>query len=209
MVYSLSQAILLPGARWMLKAPYERLFAPSHGLVLDVGCGPDLTTPSPADGRVVGLDINPRYVSQFVSGAAANAPTTERLGTTGSAAELPFGDGRFDESRCMGLFHHLPDDFVRATVAEMCRVVKPSGRVVIIDNVWPVSAVRRPLAWTTRRLDRGEWVRHEAQLREVVASGAPGRWEARRITYTLTGLELLLMERKMGDDGRPDSGGLQ
>ncbi len=201
LVYSLSQSILLPGAGWMLRAPYERLFGQSRGLVLDIGCGPALSTPSPADGRVVGLDINPRYVKQY-AGAAPGAVTgtTDRLGLVGSAAELPLGDGRFDESRCMGLFHHLRDDVVRSTVAEMCRVVKSSGRVIIIDNVWPLSAGRRPLAWATRRLDRGEWVRSEAQLKGLVESGTPARWTTHRITYTLTGLELLLMEGKIGDE---------
>ena len=94
----------------------------------------------------------------------------------------------------MGLFHHLPDDLVRATVSEMYRVVRGTGRVIVIDGIWPRSAARRPLAWATRRLDRGEWVRSEEQLKGLVASGAPAQWETRRITYTLTGLELLLMQ---------------
>jgi SAM-dependent methyltransferase len=195
LVYSLSQSILLPGARQMLAAPYRRLFGASRGTVLDVGCGPELSTPSPPEGVIVGLDINPRYVTQYRRASPASQGSSNRLGVTGSAAQLPFADGRFDESRSVGLFHHLPDQVVRQTVFEMCRVVRGSGRVIIVDNVWPRSALCRPLAWATRRLDRGQWVRSEADLKAVVASASPAvRWSIGRMTYTLTGLELLLME---------------
>jgi SAM-dependent methyltransferase len=204
-VYSIAQSILLPGAGRMLEGPYEQLFGRSSGLVLDIGCGPALSTPAPARGHIVGLDINPRYVKQFPRSSPGAAGGCDRSGVTGSAAALPFAAGRFDESRCMGLFHHLPDHVVRATVSEMYRVVRGSGRVIVIDNVWPRSAVRRPLAWATRRLDRGEWVRSEEQLKALVASGAPAQWETRRITYTLTGLELLLMDGKVCDSTQLES----
>lgn len=193
-VYSIAQSILLPGAGRMLKGPYEELFGRSSGWVLDIGCGPALSTPAPADGHLVGLDVNPRYVKQFPRSSRGASGACVRSGITGSAAALPFAAERFDECRCMGLFHHLPDDLVRATVSEMYRVVRGTGRVIVIDGIWPRSAARRPLAWATRRLDRGEWVRSEEQLKGLVASGAPAQWETRRITYTLTGLELLLMQ---------------
>lgn len=200
-VYSLTQFLLLPGATRMLKKPYRAIFGESRGLVLDVGCGPALTTPVPK-GKVVGIDINPRYIKEFTGGyidedpEIFHAPIEERktFGFVGSADRLPFNGNQFDESRCMGIFHHLPDDFVRRTMKEMARCTKPGGKIVIIDNVWPANAWLRPIAWAIRKLDRGEWVRSEQQLTDLVKSSHSGSWKATRFTYTLNGLELIAFE---------------
>jgi hypothetical protein len=49
------------------------------------------------------------------------------------------------------------------------------------------------LAWLTRWLDRGKWVRTEDKLLDLVNSAYQGRWEKQRFTYSFTGLEMILL----------------
>src|SRR5687767_13154886 len=112
-VYRLSQAVLAPGARTQLGRRFQEAFHDSAGRILDVGCGPTLTTPRPEKGIIVGLDHNPAYVRQYAGSAENNpdlgllGPDTKVVGYVGSAAALPFFDGVFDEARSVGLLHHL------------------------------------------------------------------------------------------------------
>ena len=55
----------------------------------------------------------------------------------GDAEALPFADGSFDRVFSNGVLHHTPD--MSAALREIHRVLKPSGRVVIIvynRNSW-------------------------------------------------------------------------
>lgn len=54
------------------------------------------------------------------------------------AGALPFPDASFDLVTCRIAAHHFPD--VAAFVRESARVVRPGGRVALIDNVVPEDA---------------------------------------------------------------------
>jgi ubiquinone/menaquinone biosynthesis C-methylase UbiE len=157
---------------------------------LDVGCGPRLNTPLP-QGDIYGVDINLDYVRQY--SAVGN-----RAGIVSSADGIPFKDNAFNESRCFGLLHHLPWEKALQTVREMIRCTKAGGRVIILDNVWPRNPYVRPLAWLSRRLDRGRWVRHEEELRRLAEEAHAGPWQSSRFTYTFIGQEAiaLIMRKK-------------
>ena len=53
----------------------------------------------------------------------------------GDAEKMPFSDAAFDIVTCRIAAHHFPD--VRAFVHEAFRVVKPGGRLLLIDNTAP------------------------------------------------------------------------
>lgn len=59
----------------------------------------------------------------------------------GAAGALPFADGSVDVIRCERVFQHLPDP--EAAVREFVRVLRPGGRVVVIDSDWG-SVVQTP-----------------------------------------------------------------
>src|SRR5262245_26160527 len=61
----------------------------------------------------------------------------------GSADRLAFPDASFDAAFCTLMLHHLPAPMQEATVAEMCRVLRPGGRMIIVDMQRPrrISAV--------------------------------------------------------------------
>jgi ubiquinone/menaquinone biosynthesis C-methylase UbiE len=50
----------------------------------------------------------------------------------GSMTELPFEDGWFDGAYATESLEHAVE--IEKAVAEMCRVVKPGGRIVVIDK---------------------------------------------------------------------------
>lgn len=197
LVYSLSQIVFAPGAS-RLEKPYLRsVFERPASRILDVGCGPAPTFPV-TDSVLVGVDLSPEYVRSY-AGAISEDPALiagsgkSRLGYVASAEQLPFADGTFDAARSRGLLHHLPPAVAGKAVKEMVRCVRPGGWVDILDNVWPRVALLRPLAWLTRKLDRGEWVRTERELLDLVTGSAPGPWTWVRYTYAYNGLEGLLI----------------
>ncbi len=150
---------------------------------LDVGCGPESML-ARTGAKPIGLDLTHSYMRAYSS--------TGRPCVVASAERIPFAAGSFDSVWTVGLLHHVPDDIASAAVAEMVRVCRPGGVVVVVDAVMPRSALTRPVAYAVRRLDRGRFVRTEKQLRAVIDAGNPLPKSAHRMTYTLNGLEALL-----------------
>lgn len=185
LAYELSQHILAPGAVLFLKKEFKLLFKRSKGFVLDVGCGPALTTYLP-EGTILGVDINLEYVQKY-------AKQHNQKGVVGCAGRLPFHDNIFDESRCFGLLHHLPEQIAVLTVREMIRCTHPGGHVIIVDNVWPRNPLLRPLAWLNRCFDRGKWVRQEQELCKIVKQAYSHNWRSRRFTYSFLGHEAIAL----------------
>ena len=184
-IYSLSQKILAPGAGYLRKKHYQNIFSESRDRILDVGCGPGLTTPAP-DGIIVGIDINPLYLKRYRN-------NKNRLGLVCSSDSLPFRDDIFDETRCVGLLHHLSTESASSTIMEMIRCTCAEGQITIIDNVWPRKSIFRPAAWLIRRLDRGKWVRTEDELFKLVCNAYSRNWHSKRYTYSYNGLEALAL----------------
>ncbi len=101
------------------------------GSALDVGCGTGaLAERLAARGyRVVGIDPSEGMLEIM----RARAPAVEAV--QGSGSELPFDADRFDLVLTVAALHHIaaPDE-VRRTLAEMVRVCRPGGRVVVWDH---------------------------------------------------------------------------
>ena len=95
-----------------------------------------------ATGRVVGLDFNAdmlavaRKNEQFQRGAVS----VEWI--EGNAMQMPFSNDYFDGATIGFGLRNLPD--LSAGLAEMLRVVKPGGKIVILDASHPVWPFFRP-----------------------------------------------------------------
>lgn len=72
----------------------------------------------------------------------------------GNSAALEFAPGSYDRALLFFLLHEQPDYVRRETLAEALRVVKPGGRVVIVDYhrphpcnplYWPMAAILHTL----------------------------------------------------------------
>jgi len=104
--------------------------------VLDIGCGTGTLaawlTASPWPVSVVGMDYA-EGMCQAASTKAArtNAGARARF-TSGDSEHLPFADASFDIVACSNSFHHYPRQ--QAVVNDMRRVLRPSGRLMLIDG---------------------------------------------------------------------------
>jgi ubiquinone/menaquinone biosynthesis C-methylase UbiE len=104
---------------------------PTAGMsVLDVGCGTGslLLTFREAGCYVTGIDASPTML------AAARQKLGESVDLRlGNAAGLPFDDGSFDLVTAVYSLHEMPPTTRAATVQEITRVVKPTGKILIIE----------------------------------------------------------------------------
>jgi ubiquinone/menaquinone biosynthesis C-methylase UbiE len=95
--------------------------------VLDVGCGKGrfariFHEQEPA-AEIWGLDISGEMLHYVPAGIHTRA---------GSMTELPFPDAWFDAAYATESLEHAVE--IEQAVAEICRIVKPGGRIAIIDK---------------------------------------------------------------------------
>jgi SAM-dependent methyltransferase len=117
---------------WLLGSFYDGIAADiaataSPGAsVLDVGCGPGhLTRRLAALGfDVTGIDLDPAMIERATTHAGGRYLAAD-------AASLPFEDGTFDLAVSTLSMHHWAD--ARAGLAEIGRVVRPGGRILVWD----------------------------------------------------------------------------
>ncbi|MCV7224418.1 class I SAM-dependent methyltransferase [Mycolicibacterium elephantis] len=57
----------------------------------------------------------------------------------GYAQELPYADGEFDRVLLSMMWHHLDDDVKPQAAAEVFRVLRPGGRLYLLDVGGPMS----------------------------------------------------------------------
>jgi ubiquinone/menaquinone biosynthesis C-methylase UbiE len=104
--------------------------------VLDVGCGTGTLAMEVARrvgraGRVAGVDPGTEQIARARSKAARrNVPIEFQIGVI---EQLAFPDQTFDVVLSTLMMHHLPAGLKRQGLAEIARVLKPGGRLVIAD----------------------------------------------------------------------------
>lgn len=123
--------------------------------VLEVGCGPgtdifDLAEIIGPAGRLVGIDVSEVMIAEARRRASERQlPITFEVG---QVQALPFPDATFDVRRAARLLEHLPD--AGRALAEMVRVTRQGGRVVVFDFDWDTLIIDHPDKDTTRTIIR-------------------------------------------------------
>jgi ubiquinone/menaquinone biosynthesis C-methylase UbiE len=108
--------------------------------VLDVGCGTgNLTVTAQSvvgpNGKAYGIDAAPEMIETAKKKAAKAG--SKVVFEVGLIEKLAFPDATFDEVISRLVIHHLPDDLKMKGFAEMLRVLKPGGRLLIADFMQP------------------------------------------------------------------------
>lgn len=113
--------------------------------VLDVGCGTGTLAMAAARAApgvtVTGLDADPSILAKARNKAADAG--LEIGFDEGMSTALPYVDASFDLVLSTLFFHHLPDDAKRETAAELVRVLRPGGRLVVGDLGRPQDPLMR------------------------------------------------------------------
>jgi demethylmenaquinone methyltransferase / 2-methoxy-6-polyprenyl-1,4-benzoquinol methylase len=114
--------------------------------ILDVATGTGLVAFGLAErgAEVVGLDQSDQMLAGARRRLATRPDLAERISLVpGEAEQLPFADGEFDALSFTYLLRYVDDR--AATMRELARVVKPGGRIGMVEFAVPRSPALRAL----------------------------------------------------------------
>lgn len=125
------------GAGREREALIERAEIRSGHRVLDLGCGTGTLVVELGRGQqgidVVGVDPDPKALL-LAHRKAAQLGAVVSL-DRGFADALPYPDASFDRVLSSFAFHHIPGEQREASLREVARVLKPGGRLHLLDFV--------------------------------------------------------------------------
>ncbi len=128
------------------------------------------------DGRLDVVDVLPGQIENL---RRKLPPSAHVNGMVMDSAALKAPDGRYDRAILFFLLHEQPEEWRRETLAEAFRVVRPGGRIVIVDYArpkwWspfrylmpPALALLEPFALDLWRSDVQAFLRPPAGLRSL------------------------------------------
>jgi demethylmenaquinone methyltransferase/2-methoxy-6-polyprenyl-1,4-benzoquinol methylase/phosphoethanolamine N-methyltransferase len=140
--------LTLGKARALRRATIELAHIQSGDRVLDVGCGTgDLTLAAKAwagsTSQVCGIDAGSEMIEVARQKAArASVDVDFRVDLV---ERISFPDESFDVVLSSMMMHHLPGDLKRQALAEIRRVLKSGGHLLIIDAKRPTSRIGQVL----------------------------------------------------------------
>lgn len=151
--------------------------------VLDLGCGTGviarhLATCVGATGSVLGVDVSATMLAFAQAQDLHPALRFEQ----GDATALQYDDASFDYAVAARLLMHVPDP--HAVLKELRRVVRPGGRLALLERDWGTFAVehtdrvmtRRIMDWRCDTIDGNNWMG-----RQLPRLCAESDWQVRTV----------------------------
>jgi ubiquinone/menaquinone biosynthesis C-methylase UbiE len=162
-------------------AVLDEFGAPICGRTLQVACvysdfSVRLTERMGPDGSLDVVDVLPIQLQNLRRKLAPCAPVA--LHQRDSTA-LGFADAAYDQAVIFFLLHEQPPLVRKQTIAEALRVVRPGGKVVIVDYhrpgclhplrylLWPLLRTLEPYALDLWNHDIGEWLPNAGRLTQI------------------------------------------
>jgi len=113
-----------------------RLDLKEGATVLDIGCGPGwfwatVAAAMPEQMELTLADLSAGMVKEATERCGALRKWQVK-GVEADATKLPFADASFDAVVAMHMLYHVPDPAV--AIAEMYRVLKPGGQILVTTN---------------------------------------------------------------------------
>ncbi len=112
----------------------RRLGVPPGAALLDAGCGYCLHAARYARRglEVTGVDFSASALQAARRNLDRNGLAGHVTLVEGDLLGLPFADAQFDVVSCWGVLMHIPE--VERALSELVRVLKPGGRLVLMEN---------------------------------------------------------------------------
>lgn len=168
----------------------EKLAAEANDTVLDLGCGPGhaIAMLAPHCAHVHGIDQSAVMVRQ-ASRRNRRAVRCGRVSIApGSFHDLPYPDGHFDRIMASNVMYFWND--IPAVIAELRRVLRPAGRIVIyVTDASSMRSWRFAQTGTHRLFSVGQFGDH---LRRATAGGMSTNIEVVRMSGGVRGLFAVL-----------------
>ncbi len=128
---------------------------------LDFGCGTGEFALCFPPSCYTGVDIAQHYV-RFAGRAYAG-----HFAVMGGAT-MALESQSFDAALVLGVFHHMDNDLVYASAAELHRVLRPGATLLVMEDIPP------PTLWNVAGhamhwLDRGGYIRSDIEYRALLA----------------------------------------
>lgn len=124
--------LITPFERVLFGAGREWVCSRARGEVLEIAVGTGRNLPFyPADVRLTGIELSPEMLA-FARRRARESGIEVDL-RVGDAQDLPFPDAHFDTVVATLALCTIPDD--RQAVTEATRVLRPGGRLLLLEHV--------------------------------------------------------------------------
>lgn len=117
--------------------------------VLEVGCGTGTLTlaaqrQAGPSGKVYGIDVIPGMIE--LSRQKAEQAHVDIAFQLGSIDDIPFPANQFDVVLCSFMIFHMSEMVRRKGITEIYRVLKPQGRLLVLDLALPTQPLPRAIA---------------------------------------------------------------
>jgi ubiquinone/menaquinone biosynthesis C-methylase UbiE len=163
--------------------------------VLEVGCGTGTLTlaakrQAGPSGKVFGIDVIPGMIE--LSQRKAAQAKVDITFQSGSIDDIPFPANQFDVVMCSFMIFHMSEMVRRKGIAEIYRVLKPQGRLLVLDLALPT----QPLSRTIAQMLMGGMLKHDLQeLRPMMEASGFSEIEIAQAKYRVLGLSVLSFVR--------------
>lgn len=136
---------------------YERMKIRQGDVALDLGCGIGIDTLLLSqlvglEGKVYGVDHDPQMIQEANERTLKAGKQKQVNHLLGQANSIPFPDEYFDASRSERLLMHLAEP--EKAVAELYRVLKQDGYLVLIEPDWATLSFFSQQVETERQIAR-------------------------------------------------------
>ena len=176
-----------------IRATMREVNALPAGDVLEVGVGTGIALPHyKRDHRVTGFDLSPDMLVRAGKRVAEKNLDNVVALLEMDAANLTFGDATFDVAVAMFVMTVVPDP--HRVLAEMARVVRPGGRIVVVNHFSADKGARAAIEkWLSRFSSSLGW--NPEFARETLLERDDLRLVAERSLAPLGLYTLLVFER--------------
>ena len=176
-----------------IRATMRQVNALPAGDVLEVGVGTGIALPHyKGDHRITGFDLSPDMLARAGKRVAERNLDNVVALLEMDAANLTFADTTFDVAVAMFVMTVVPDP--HRVLAEMVRVVRPGGRIVVVNHFSAEAGARAAIEkWLSRYSSSLGW--NPEFAKETLLGHADLKLVAERSLQPLGLYTLLVFER--------------